>query len=59
MQGILTKKEEKLSLGTQNTTFRRYYPTEDWLSKMLDFELFIEQEDIPPTRKWVKMDWND
>ena len=25
----------------------------------IKYEIVMEQEDIPPTRKWVKMDWND
>ena len=25
----------------------------------IKYELIIEQEDIPPTRKWIKMDWNE
>ena len=25
----------------------------------IKYKLNIEQEDIPPTRKWVKMDWNE
>ena len=25
----------------------------------IKYELITEQEDIPPTRKWIKMDWNE
>ena len=25
----------------------------------IKYEATIEQDDIPPTRKWIKMDWND
>ena len=25
----------------------------------IKYELIIEQEDIPPTRKWIEMDWNE
>ena len=25
----------------------------------IKYDLLVEQEDLPPTRKWIKMDWND